>query len=135
MCHPLSSLPTLPTLQDSTGCSALHVSISCKQPQCSGILLSHPNIDLTQQDKSGNTPFAAALAARDHQAGLAILKRELKAAEQVKSHSRTRYQQNTHTLLSHPQASPGMYHRSGNFRVAFFRVRNVRVFIFRRVAK
>ena len=103
-CHPFSTLPTLPTLptlstlptlpalptlQDSTGCSALHVSISCKQPQCSGILLSHPNIDLTQQDKSGNTPFAAALAARDHQAGLAILKRELKAAEQVKSHSRT----------------------------------------------
>ena len=81
----------LPILQDSTGCSALHVSISCKQPQCSGILLSHPNIDLTQQDKSGNTPFAAALTARDHQAGLAILKRESKAAEQVKPHSSCSY--------------------------------------------
>ena len=81
--------PHPPHPKDSTGCSALHVSISCKQPQCSGILLSHPNIDLTQQDKSGNTPFAAALAARDHQAGLAILKRELKAAEQVKLHSGT----------------------------------------------
>lgn len=78
------TVPFSPSLQErSTGQSALHVSISCKQPRCTEILLLHPNIDLTVKDKNGKTPFAAALAAKDHEAGGAILTREPKAAEQV----------------------------------------------------
>lgn len=69
--------------QDSLGQSALHVSISCKEPQCSDILLSHSDLDLTIKDKAGNTPFAKAMAVRDDETGRAILKREPKAAEQV----------------------------------------------------
>jgi hypothetical protein len=65
------------------GQSSLHVSISCKQTQCSDILLSNPDLDLTIKDKAGHTPFAKALAAKDDEAGKAILKREPKAAEQV----------------------------------------------------
>ena len=59
------------------------MSITCKQPQCSDILLHHPVLDLTLRDKSGNTPFAKALSVRDNEAGMAILNRESKAAEQV----------------------------------------------------
>lgn len=65
------------------GQTALHVSITCKQPQCSDILLTHPDLDLTIRDKSGRTPFAKAMAVKDNEAGLAILKREPRAAEQV----------------------------------------------------
>lgn len=72
-----------PLFQDSLGQSALHVSISCKEPQCSDILLSHSDLDLTIKDKAGNTPFAKAMAVRDDETGRAILKREPKAAEQV----------------------------------------------------
>lgn len=79
LCLPL--LP--PDLQDSKGRSALHVSISMKQPRCSDILLGHPDIDLTVRDKHNQTPFATALAVKDNETGLAILKREPKAAEQV----------------------------------------------------
>ena len=66
------------------GQSPLHVSISCKQPQCSDILLSHADLDLTVRDKAGNTPFAKAMEVKDNEAGLAIIKREPKAAEQVR---------------------------------------------------
>lgn len=70
-------------LQDSEGQSALHLSISCKQPQCSDLLLAQTDLDLTIKDKAGNTPFAKAMAVKDNEAGRAILKREPKAAEQV----------------------------------------------------
>ena len=68
------------------GQTALHVSITCKQPQCSDILLRHSDLDLTIRDKSGDTPFAKALSVKDNEAGLAILNREPNAAEQVKEH-------------------------------------------------
>ena len=70
-------------MQDSEGQSALHLSISCKQPQCSDLLLTHQDLDLTIKDKAGNTPFAKAMTVKDNEAGRAILKREPKAAEQV----------------------------------------------------
>lgn len=65
------------------GQSALHISISHKQPQCSNLLLSHVDLDLAIKDRAGNTPFAKAMAVRDNEAGRAILRREPKAAEQV----------------------------------------------------
>ena len=68
------------------------MSISCKQPRCSDILLQHPDIDLTIRDKSGNTPFAMAMSVKDNEAGQAILKREPKAAEQVSSECAQLYQ-------------------------------------------
>lgn len=46
-------------------------------------MLQQPRIDLSLKDKSGQTPFAAALAAKDNETGRAILKKEPKAAEQV----------------------------------------------------
>ena len=70
-------------IQDSIGRSALHISITCKQPSCSDILLAHPDLDLATRDKNGHTPFAAAMAVKDNKAGLAILTREPNAAEQV----------------------------------------------------
>jgi len=59
------------------------VSISCKQPRCSDILLTQENLDLTVRDKNNQTPFAVAMATKDNQIGLSILNREPSAAEQV----------------------------------------------------
>ena len=69
--------------QDSSGRTALHVSILCKKPRCSDILLAHPSIDLSIRDKKDQTPFASALAVQDNEAGKAILQRQPNAAEQV----------------------------------------------------
>lgn len=66
------------------GQSALHISITCKQTQCSAVLLLHEDLDLTIKDKVGHTPFAKAMAAKDDEVGRAILRREPKAAEQVR---------------------------------------------------
>jgi len=45
--------------------------------------MAHPTLDLAVKDKQGNTPFAAALAAKDSDTGQAIVQRDHKAAEQV----------------------------------------------------
>ncbi len=74
---------TRPHTQDSDGRCAIHVSISCKQPRCSDILLTQANLDLTVRDKNNQTPFAVAMATKDNQIGLSILNREPSAAEQV----------------------------------------------------
>ena len=71
------------TVQDSQGCTALHIAITSRHPSCAHILLQQPRLDLSVKDNRGSTPFAAALATKDNETGLAILKREPKAAEQV----------------------------------------------------
>jgi len=45
--------------------------------------MSHPAIDLTLRDKSGYTPFAAAMTTRNNKAASAILDRKPDAAEQL----------------------------------------------------
>ena len=70
-------------VQDSQGCTALHIAITSRHPSCAHILLQQPRLDLSVKDNRGSTPFAAALATKDNETGLAILKREPKAAEQV----------------------------------------------------
>ena len=77
------NLPHMLFPQDSAGRTALHVSILCKHPRCSHLLLAHPSLDLAVRDKNGNTAFAAALASRDNEVGKAILQRDPNAAEQV----------------------------------------------------
>lgn len=47
------------------------------------LLLSHPELNMNVEDRSGQTPFAVALRTRDHEAAGAILSREPGAAEQV----------------------------------------------------
>ena len=70
-------------MQDSSGNTALHVSIQTRQPQCSHLLLAHPSLDLTVRNKAECTVFASALEMRDNEVGRAILQREPSVAEQV----------------------------------------------------
>ena len=53
-----------------------------------GILLCHPGIDLKIRDKTGNTPFAAALQVRNNKAAQNILERLPNAAEQIDQRGR-----------------------------------------------
>lgn len=47
------------------------------------LLLCHPSIDLTKRDRTGLTPFAAALTCRNDKAARSILDKLPAAAEQV----------------------------------------------------
>ncbi len=47
------------------------------------LLLSHPELDLALEDRTGQTPFAVALDTKDHKSAEAILSREPNAAEKV----------------------------------------------------
>lgn len=66
----------------------LHVAIENQHEEIIGILLCHPGIDLKIRDKSGNTPFAAALQVRNNKAAQNILERLPNAAEQMDQRGR-----------------------------------------------
>ncbi|XP_017086725.1 rabankyrin-5 isoform X2 [Drosophila eugracilis] len=68
--------------------SPLHVAIENQHEELISILLCHPVIDLKLRDRSGNTPFAAALGIRDHKAAQSILDRFPTAAEQMDQRGR-----------------------------------------------
>jgi ankyrin repeat protein len=63
--------------------SPLHIAIENEHVEIIYILLTHPNIDLKIRDKYGNTPFATALAVKNHKAATCILDRLPTAAEQM----------------------------------------------------
>uniref|UniRef100_A0A1B0CGM8 Putative ankyrin n=1 Tax=Lutzomyia longipalpis TaxID=7200 RepID=A0A1B0CGM8_LUTLO len=73
---------------DCNNKTPLHVAIENQHDEMIGILLCHPSIDLRQRDKSGNTPFAAALTVRNHKAAQNILQRLPNAAEQIDQRGR-----------------------------------------------
>ncbi|XP_064544438.1 rabankyrin-5 isoform X1 [Drosophila montana] len=58
-----------------------HIAIENQHEDIINILLCHPGIDLKLRDKSGLTPFATALASRNHKAAQRILERLPNAAE------------------------------------------------------
>ncbi|KAK4878403.1 hypothetical protein RN001_010909 [Aquatica leii] len=60
----------------------LHVAIENQHSEIISLLLQVPNIDLSLRDKSGLSPFAAALTYRNNKAAKAILERLPSAAEQ-----------------------------------------------------
>lgn len=66
----------------------LHVAIQNQHEEIIVMLLQHPSIDLKVRDKSGNTPFAAALSVRNHKAAERILEKMPNAAEQMDSRGR-----------------------------------------------
>lgn len=66
----------------------LHVAIENQHEEIIGILLCHPGIDLKIRDKTGNTPFAAALQVRNNKAAQNILERLPNAAEQMDQRGR-----------------------------------------------
>jgi rabankyrin-5 len=66
----------------------LHVAIQNQHEDIISLLLKHPTIDLKVRDKTGNTPFATALAVRNHKAAERILDRMPNAAEQMDSRGR-----------------------------------------------
>ncbi|XP_055604737.1 rabankyrin-5 [Uranotaenia lowii] len=66
----------------------LHIAIENHHEEIIGILLCHPGIDLKIRDKSGNTPFAAALQYRNNKAAQNILERLPNAAEQMDQRGR-----------------------------------------------
>lgn len=66
----------------------LHIAIENQHSEIITILLCHPAIDLKIRDKSGNTPFAAALTVRNHKAAQNILERLPNAAEQMDQRGR-----------------------------------------------
>ena len=59
------------------------MSILTGHPIPTQLLLSHPELNLTLEDRSGQTPFAVALGTKDHKSAEAILSREPNAAERV----------------------------------------------------
>jgi len=61
----------------------LHIAIENQHQTIISLLLSHPALNLTVRDKTGATPFAAAMAVKNIRAARAILDREPTAAEQV----------------------------------------------------
>ncbi|EDV98551.1 GH22346 [Drosophila grimshawi] len=61
--------------------TAAHIAIENQHEDIINILLCHPGIDLKLRDKSGLTPFATALAIRNHKAAQRILERLPNAAE------------------------------------------------------
>ncbi|KAM8703214.1 hypothetical protein ACLKA7_007920 [Drosophila subpalustris] len=61
--------------------SPAHIAIENQHEDIINILLCHPGIDLKVRDKSGLTPFATALAIRNHKAAQRILERLPNAAE------------------------------------------------------
>uniref|UniRef100_A0A182J328 Uncharacterized protein n=1 Tax=Anopheles atroparvus TaxID=41427 RepID=A0A182J328_ANOAO len=66
----------------------LHVAIENQHEEIIGILLCHPGIDLKIRDKTGNTPFAAALQVCNDKAAQNILERLPNAAEQIDQRGR-----------------------------------------------
>uniref|UniRef100_A0A182Y4P8 FYVE-type domain-containing protein n=1 Tax=Anopheles stephensi TaxID=30069 RepID=A0A182Y4P8_ANOST len=66
----------------------LHIAIENQHEEIIGILLCHPGIDLKIRDKTGNTPFAAALQVRNNKAAQNILERLPNAAEQIDQRGR-----------------------------------------------
>ncbi|XP_042239177.1 rabankyrin-5-like isoform X2 [Homarus americanus] len=68
--------------KDCENKTPLHHAIENAHTTIISLLLSHPSLDLTLRDKSGITPFAAAMLRKNNKAAQAILSREPKAAEQ-----------------------------------------------------
>ncbi|CAB3379555.1 Hypothetical predicted protein [Cloeon dipterum] len=68
--------------KDADGRTPLHLAVSNQNSKITSLLLCHPELDLSVRDKSGLTPFAAALTCRNNKAAQAILDRLPSAAEQ-----------------------------------------------------
>nr|XP_045601096.1 rabankyrin-5-like [Procambarus clarkii] len=68
--------------RDAENKTPLHHAIENSHTTIISLLLSHHALDLTLRDKSGITPFAAAMSRKNNKAAQAILSREPKAAEQ-----------------------------------------------------
>lgn len=73
---------------DADNKTPLHIAIENQHDEIISILLCHPSIDLKIRDKTGNTPFAAALTIRKHNAAQKILDRLPSAAEQMDQRGR-----------------------------------------------
>eukprot|EP00795_Rhopilema_esculentum_P015608 gene15608-6884_t len=74
--------------QDSEQRTPLHIAITSHNPIVTRLLLSHPELDLTLKDRTGQTAFAVAMNAKDNEAAAAILSREPSSAEQFDSRGR-----------------------------------------------
>jgi ankyrin repeat protein len=69
--------------QDAEDKTPLHLAIENQHSVIISLLLSHPSLNLALKDRSGYSPFAAAMTTRNNKAAQAILDREPTAAEQV----------------------------------------------------
>ncbi|XP_033627890.1 rabankyrin-5-like [Asterias rubens] len=74
--------------KDAEGRTPLHIAITNQHPASISLLMSHPLLDLTLRDRSGLTPFAAAMTYKNNKAAQAILNREPRAAEQLDNKGR-----------------------------------------------
>ncbi|KAJ1524187.1 hypothetical protein ONE63_010710 [Megalurothrips usitatus] len=74
--------------KDVNGHTPLHIAIQNQHPPIITLLLCHPSIDLSIRDKTGLSPFAAALTVRNHKAAQAILDKMPNAAEQTDNKGR-----------------------------------------------
>ncbi|XP_072163422.1 rabankyrin-5-like [Diadema setosum] len=74
--------------KDAEGRTPLHIAIINQHSAIISLVISHPLLDLTLRDKSGLTPFAAALTHKNNKAAQAILDREPRAAEQLDNKGR-----------------------------------------------
>jgi len=74
--------------QDVDGKMPLHIAIENQHHTIISLLLSHPALNLTVRDKTGATPFSAAMTVKNIRAAQAILDREPTAAEQVSNNNK-----------------------------------------------
>ncbi|XP_046387052.1 rabankyrin-5 isoform X1 [Ischnura elegans] len=74
--------------KDAEGKTPLHVAIENGHHSITSLMLYHPGIDLSVRDKSGLTPFAAAMACKNDRAARAILDKMPTAAEQYDKRGR-----------------------------------------------
>ena len=69
--------------RDADGKTPLHTAIEQHHGSIAQILLQQPGIDLYVMDRTGRTPFAAALAVKNNKAAAAVLAKDPSVAEQV----------------------------------------------------
>ncbi|XP_077996108.1 rabankyrin-5-like isoform X2 [Glandiceps talaboti] len=74
--------------KDAEGKTPIHIAVINQHDTLIKLLMSHPLLDLTLRDRSGQTPFAAAMTIKNNKAAQMILDREPGAAEQLDNKGR-----------------------------------------------
>ena len=72
------------SVKDADGNTPLHVAIINQHINIIQLLIQASNLDLSIRNKQNQTPFACSMVSKNNEAANLILKREPKAADQVR---------------------------------------------------